>query len=313
MSQTYKYTVTGASHDPEVYYCRILVQKLQKYYELQSLNSDSWPVYVQLDFSVYLEVDYIAKFNELKALHGGKLYAYQDNHVVFCNEYCVGNCKDLIQLCLNTGIEDANIVAENTLNRYAREETQNLLLPYNRRCVYMDFGELIKKGSSISTVSYGKILVQLFDEVCPMACDSFYSLCVPPTAKIPNTEIALNYTGSQVTRIVKGGWFQCGDIVDGSGRNSIAATASGSIPDESFSVDFNCQTGGIVGYTSSEPHSNGSQFHITLGPCEWMNNKYVGVGRVIFGYKVLKTIEEIQVSNQKPVLNVYVESCGKFL
>eukprot|EP01037_Dinobryon_pediforme_P046368 gene46368-59593_t len=54
----------------------------------------------------------------------------------------------------------------------------------------------------------------------------------------------------------------------------------------------------VVGYANSGPHCNGSQFFITLGPCDWMNQKFVGFGRVIQGFSALKTLNSLRTSNQ---------------
>lgn len=80
--------------------------------------------------------------------------------------------------------------------------------------------------------------------------------------------------------------------------------------DESFTLDFGFPHGGIVGYANEGPHSNRSQFFITLGPCPWMNHKFVGVGRVLQGYEVLKRLNEIPTSNQVPTRLVKITECG---
>ena len=120
----------------------------------------------------------------------------------------------------------------------------------------------------------------------------------------------LNYKNCPIHRIVPAGWFQCGDIVDGSGVHSIAAIGEeNKVQDESLSADFSSR--GMVGFTSSGPHSNGSQFFITLGSCPWMNHKYVGVGRVVQGFDTLNIIEKEPLKNQKPIHSIIVESCGR--
>ena len=120
-----------------------------------------------------------------------------------------------------------------------------------------------------------------------------------------------HYVNSPVHRVVRNGWFQCGDIVDGSGANSIAAMdKSGAVADESFSVDFGFPPGGIVGFANSGPHSNGSQFFVTSGPCPWMNHNFVGFGRVVQGFSTLRTINAAPTSNERPTLNIVVGSCG---
>lgn len=121
----------------------------------------------------------------------------------------------------------------------------------------------------------------------------------------------LCYVNCPVHRIVPGGWLQCGDIVDGSGAHSISADGDGRpIGDESFAVDFGNPDGGVVGYSSSAPHDNGSQFFITFGPCEWMQNDFVGFGRVVVGNSVLKKLENEKTKNQKPEKFIVITDCG---
>ena len=164
----------------------------------------------------------------------------------------------------------------------------------------------------------GKVLIELFDDICPIACDNFLKLCSGEKGEVIVDEktgvtAKLHYEGNPIHRVVKGGWIQCGDIVDGSGLNSFAAVNdNGIFRDESYSVDFGASMGGIVGYSSNDPHSNGSQFFITLGPCEWMNNKSVGFGRVVQGYTVLKQIEASDMKNERPTNpSVLISSCGQ--
>ena len=48
------------------------------------------------------------------------------------------------------------------------------------------------------------------------------------------------------------------------------------LSDENFIMQHNER--GIVGMANKGRHTNGSQFYITLQPCEWMNTKYVAFG-----------------------------------
>lgn len=144
-------------------------------------------------------------------------------------------------------------------------------------------------------------------------------LCTGHKGRDPETGTILRYSGCPIHRIVKDGWFQCGDIVDGSGAHSIAAVPSTHvdpeygkfIPDESFTADFGISIGGMVGYCNDGPHRNGSQFFITLGPCSWMNTKYVGIGRVVYGHSSLRRINEAPTFNQRPEPTILVGDCDK--
>ena len=143
--------------------------------------------------------------------------------------------------------------------------------------------------------------------MCPQAASNFQKLCEGVKA---GDEFA-HYKGCPIHRLVKNGWIQCGDLVDGSGANSLAVLdATQIIPDESFTLDFGFAPGGIVGFANSGAHSSGSQFFITLGPCEWMNHSYVGVGRLLQGYHVLRTLNSVETSNQRPAKDITVQSCG---
>ncbi len=146
--------------------------------------------------------------------------------------------------------------------------------------------------------------------MCPKACENFTKLCMKAT--VPGSQQVFHYADSPVHRLVKDGWLQCGDIVDGSGLNSIAAMdKSGAVADESFSVDFGFAPGGIVGFANNGPHTNGSQFFITMGPCAWMNHNFVGFGRVVQGFSVLRHINKVPTNNQRPSLNIVVGACGE--
>ena len=130
-----------------------------------------------------------------------------------------------------------------------------------------------------------------FNDLCPLACTNFLHLCNGDKGTVTvgeSKDIKLHYLNSPLHRCVSGGWIQGGDIVDGSGLNSYAAVGKdGRFRDESFSVDFGGEVGGIIGYSTKEPHGNGSQFFVTLGPMAWMNNKSVGFGRVVQGFPVM--------------------------
>ena len=107
----------------------------------------------------------------------------------------------------------------------------------------------------------------------------------------------LHYQGCPVHRVVPGGWLQAGDIVLGDGGGSWAAVGKeGKVQEESFVCDFGSPLGGIVGFSTSQAHSIGSQFFITLGACDWMNGDYVGVGRVIQGFETLRRVGACQTT-----------------
>ena len=66
---------------------------------------------------------------------------------------------------------------------------------------------------------------------------------------------------------------------------------------------------------NSGPNTNGCQFFITCGACDWLDNKHVVFGKVIDeeSLLVVRKIENIPTStgNDRPKLPVNIEQCGE--
>lgn len=204
------------------------------------------------------------------------------------------------------GIEDAEIANTMQFQREAKERSLDAIKATGHPTVYMEFFKTSQKEGE-EDESFGKVVIELLDNICPEACDNFIKLCTGTCGS--DGDVRLWYKDCPLHRLVANGWVQTGDIVDGSGSNSRSATGE-FIRDESFSVEFNSNIGGIVGYSSSGPHGNGSQFFITLGTCEWMNCTKVGFGRVIEGYTTLFKLNKTSCRNQRPDPRIYIGDCG---
>jgi len=83
--------------------------------------------------------------------------------------------------------------------------------------------------------------------------------------------------------------------------------------DESFQVRHSepallgmCKRGGV-------PHSNESQFYVTLGaPLSFMDGQNVVFGRVIEGFRTFKMIEKMDLINERPNPGVFIEEGGDY-
>eukprot|EP01036_Dinobryon_divergens_P034295 gene34295-44298_t len=265
------FKIIGTVNDSDSYFCHYLANRLAT-----SVGD------VQIDFSVFFEVEFLLKLEELKRGPLGDINAFID---LAGNEY---------------NLEDPQIANTILFHRSVREDTYQMMASSTRPIVYIQFMETAS-GSRNQPLTFDPIFIQLYTDYCPNACDNFIKLC---TAGAPK-----HYRSSTIHRIVKNGWIQCGDVVDGSGRHSISASGN-AIRDESFSLDFGLAVSGVVGYANSGPHSNGSQFFITLGPCDWMNQKFVGFGRVIQGFSALRLLSSLKTSNQVPDKNIFISACG---
>lgn len=105
--------------------------------------------------------------------------------------------------------------------------------------------------------------------------------------------------------------IQGGDFVnnDGTGRLSIYGDH---FNDENFTLQH---TGpGLLSMANSGPNTNGCQFFITCGKCDWLDNKHVVFGKVLDeeSLLVVRKIENVPVGAQnKPKLPITVTECGE--
>ena len=158
---------------------------------------------------------------------------------------------------------------------------------------YMDFkiGDE-KKGR--------RVLFELYHNLCPRTCENFQALC-SGTGK-------LKYKGSVVHRCVPGGWVAGGDVVSGRGNDG-GSVFGETFEDETFAVKFDAP--GVLAMASKGPHTNASQWFVTLAPLPWLNTKAVAFGRVVRGIKHFQTINAVECVNERPEDPVKVDKCGQ--
>ena len=297
-----KISIFGSNSNAEIY--------LAKEVALAVLSGQHMSM-TDLHFESFLECDYLIKLSELQRETGGRFLTHTHMNVVLIDGEYVGNVQQFIEYSIaKYSIDKSEYDNMILYDRNAREDFQKCLslLPQSRSIVYMDFAD----GSphyDIDTPQYGKIIIELFDDIVPLASDNFKKLCTGECGA--NDYAKLHYMGCQVHSVIKNGWMCSGDIVNGSGSNSYAATGTdGYLQDESFTCDFGSDLGGMVGFTTSTSHTIGSQFFITLGDCNWMNGIYQGVGRVLVGFDVLKKIGDVETINQRPQRPITIADAG---
>lgn len=65
---------------------------------------------------------------------------------------------------------------------------------------------------------------------------------------------------------------------------------------------------GILSMANAGPNTGGSQFFITLAPCQWLDNKHSIFGKITDGKRVLDIIGDVDVNSQdKPINDVVME------
>ena len=155
-----------------------------------------------------------------------------------------------------------------------------------------------------------KVVFELFADIAPRTVENFMSLC--KGFKKSDGEM-ISYDTSEVGRINRGMFIQCGRIKVNKTVETGASVFESEFADESFAIKHT--EIGMLGMCKrgSQKHSNESQFYITTGsPLSFLDGENVVFGRVIEGMQTLCEIECLECSNEKPNDQVRISKCGAY-
>mmetsp|Transcript_12739 Transcript_12739/g.16628 ORF Transcript_12739/g.16628 Transcript_12739/m.16628 type:complete len:399 (+) Transcript_12739:344-1540(+) len=197
-----------------------------------------------------------------------------------------------------------------------------------------DFGVKVKKlgGYSLShdpETDGGRIVVELFWDIAPMACENFMTLagttsysdgCKGNVGKsVPRPVIGvcgkpLSYTGSIIHRVVPGFIMQGGDFVMSNGSGGESIFSGKKFKDERSGLQLHHHSRGILSMGNSGKNSNSSQFFITFQPTPQCDGKHVIFGQVRSGFDVLDCIEKTGEpgGGGEPNVSVKITNSGIF-
>lgn len=106
--------------------------------------------------------------------------------------------------------------------------------------------------------------------------------------------------------------IQGGDFLnnDGTGCKSIY-NGGGKFADENFLHDHSQP--GMLSMANSGKDTNGCQFFITCGKCDWLDGKHVVFGKVLDAASMLvvRKIEAVPCTDTKPRLPIRIVQCGE--
>jgi len=160
---------------------------------------------------------------------------------------------------------------------------------------------------SIGGHNSGRIVMELFADVCPKTAENFRQFC---TGEYRKGDIPMGYKGAPFHRIIKDFMIQGGDFLKGDGNGSLCIYDSTVFKDENFELKH--KAAGLLSMANSGPDTNGSQFFITCNKCEWLDGKNVVFGQVIDGMLTVRKIEAVTTGvNNKPKLPVVVSQSGQ--
>ena len=161
---------------------------------------------------------------------------------------------------------------------------------------------------TIGGVPSGRIKMELFSDETPRTAENFRRMC---TGEFLRGSNPAGYLKTPFHRVIKEFMIQGGDILKGDGTGCISIYGE-SFADENFNLRHSGP--GLLSMANSGPDTNGSQFFITCGKCEWLDGKHVVFGKVLdaVSMMVVHKIEAVQAgSDNKPKLPVLISQCGE--
>nr|WP_218902812.1 peptidylprolyl isomerase [Streptomonospora nanhaiensis] len=153
----------------------------------------------------------------------------------------------------------------------------------------------------------GTITVRLFARQAPETVENFVGLAegtkqwVDPTTGRPSTEPL--YNGTIFHRVISGFMIQGGDPL-GNGRGGPGYKFK-----DEFDSSLKFDRPYLLAMANAGPNTNGSQFFITVGTPDWLNNKHTIFGEVVSGTEVVDAIAGVKTNAQdRPVEDVVISS-----
>ncbi|KAK7123781.1 hypothetical protein R3I93_022024 [Phoxinus phoxinus] len=157
----------------------------------------------------------------------------------------------------------------------------------------------------------GRIVFQLFSDVCPKTSKNFLWLCTGEKGSGKTTGKKLCYKGSTFHRVVKNFMIQGGDFTEGNGRGG-ESIYGGFFEDENFTLKHDRAF--LLSMANRGKDTNGSQFFITTKTAPHLDGVHVVFGLVISGFEVIKKIEGLKTdSASRPYADVRVIDCGQLI
>eukprot|EP00752_Nemacystus_decipiens_P018415 g16514.t1 len=154
-----------------------------------------------------------------------------------------------------------------------------------------------------------RIFFELYANTCPKTCANFLHLCKGDKGETPDG-VPLHYKGSKFHRVIKNFMLQCGDFTAGNGTGGCSIYGE-KFKDENFKLKHT--EPGLLSMANAGPNTNGSQVFITCRDTPHLDGKHVVFGKVISGMEVVKEIENVPTTADKPNSDVVIVDCGELV
>ena len=187
------------------------------------------------------------------------------------------------------------------------------------------------KASSVGGVATkapiggNRIVVELYWEVAPLACENFATLCAngsilpgskdkkPKPVPVGSSGKPLTYRGSTMHRCVPGFVVQGGDFVLGNGSGGESIFNNGKkFKDERAGLALKHDQPYVLSMGNSGKNANSSQFFFTFAAAPQCDGKHVIFGRVVSGFAVVDRAESFGTSSGEPTVSITITDCGVY-
>ncbi|RMX51775.1 hypothetical protein pdam_00011634 [Pocillopora damicornis] len=173
---------------------------------------------------------------------------------------------------------------------------------YRPRC----FFDVEINGSQV-----GRVIFELFADICPKTCDNFRALCTGENGLSKVSGKTLHYKGSPFHRVIKNFMVQGGDFTKGNGTGG-ESIYGGMFNDESFHAKHDRAM--LLSMANRGPNTNGSQFFITTQPTPHLDGIHVVFGHVLQGQDIVSEIENQKVDDKsRPLVDIKISNCGELI
>jgi peptidyl-prolyl cis-trans isomerase A (cyclophilin A) len=155
--------------------------------------------------------------------------------------------------------------------------------------------------------SAGTFKVRLFDDKAPKTVANFVGLAkgsqewTDPKSGKPATRPF--YDGLIFHRVIDGFMIQ-GGCPEGTGRGGPGYKFA-----DEFGPGLRHDKAGLLSMANAGPHTNGSQFFITLAPTPWLDGKHAIFGEVVEGMDVIRAVGKTATGPQdRPVKDIVINT-----
>lgn len=160
---------------------------------------------------------------------------------------------------------------------------------------------------SIDEEPVGRMIIGLFGHLLPRAALNFKTLCKGDSSRKTAEGLPLHYKGTTFTKVLEDYMVQGGDVSRG-GKSGGESAFGLYVPDEDFRLGH--VAAGLVSMVNKGPHTNASQFMITLGAASWLDEKQVVIGEVVEGLEVLALMEAEATASGAPLHRIEIIDSG---